>query len=75
MENARPASRRNAGAEDPLTIAITVPIPPHASGFQALGACMPLLVRGASPVVHATASRAVAEIVLRSQAGEGTANA
>ncbi len=73
MENTRPASKRNSGAMDPL--AITVPIPPHASGFQALGACLPLLVLGASPVARATASRAVAETVLRSKAGEGTAHA
>ena len=73
MEKTRPASKRNAGAMDPLVI--TVPIPPHASGFQAFGACLPLLVRDASPMVHATASRAVAETVLRSKAGEGTAHA
>ena len=75
MENARPASNRSVGAVDPLAIAITVPIPPHASGFQAISACLLPLVRGASPVVHATASRAVAEIALRSTAGERTAHA
>ncbi len=75
MKNARPASNLSVGAVDPLAIAITVAIPPHASGFQALGACLLPLVRGASPVVDATASRAVAESVLRSKAGKGTAHA
>jgi hypothetical protein len=74
MKNARPASNRSVGAVDPLAIAITVAIPPHASGFQALGACLLPLVRGVSPVVHATASHAVEEVRRPAAAGKAAAH-
>ncbi len=54
--------------------AATVPIAPEAPGFQARDAQLPLLLRGAAPVVHATASHAVAEVRARAAAGEGTAH-
>ncbi len=55
--------------------AATVPIAPDAPGFQARDAHLPLLLRVVAPVVHATASHAVAEVRARAAAGEGIAHA
>ncbi len=74
MENTRSASKRSAGAVDPLAIATTGPFSPHAPGVQAPGACLPPLVRSAFPATHATASYAVAEVRLRAAVGEGTSH-
>ena len=75
MRNLLPASLRSAGAVDPVAIATTAPVSPHALGFQAISACLPLLVCNASLVVHTGASRALAGSRPHAAAGEGTAHA
>ncbi len=75
MESPQPTMRRSAGALDPLAIATTAPVSPHALGFQAISACLPLLVCGASLVVHTGASRTLAGSRPHAAAGEGTAHA
>ena len=75
MGNLLPTSMRSAGAVDPLAIATTAPVSPHALGFQVISACLPLLVCNASLVVHTGASRALAGSRPHAAAGEGTAHA
>lgn len=75
MGNLPPASMRSAGAVDPLAIATTAPVSPHALGFQTISACLPPLVCDASPVGHTGASRALAGGRPHAAAGEGTAHA
>ncbi len=64
------------GAEPVVRLAgpAAVPIAPHAPGLQARDVYLPLLLRGVSPVVHATASHAVEEVRRPAAAGKAAAH-
>jgi hypothetical protein len=67
-------SAGGAGSVIRLAGAATVPIAPHAPGFQARYVYLPLLLRGVSPVVHATASHTVAEVRTPAAMGKAAAH-